>query len=236
MLFRSLVCLLLAGLASAQPPGREGGFFRFSPILSALDTDHDGSLSADEIGNAPKALRTLDKNNDGKITADELRPSFGPGGRGGPGGPEGPGGRGEGPSDATANINAELVKTLLEFDKDGDFQLTRDEVPARFQGLFERWDANKDGKLTRDELTKGASTQRAQTTRQGGPEGGRGQRLDPIMSALDTDNDGALSASEIDNSPAALKKLDKNGDGRLTEDEVRPNMGPMRGGPPREEK
>ena len=49
-------------------------------------------------------------------------------------------------------------------------------------------------------------------------------RNDPVMTALDADHDGALSADEIKNAPAALKKLDKNGDGKLTEDEVRPNF------------
>jgi len=44
------------------------------PLLAALDTDHDGSLSASEIDNAPESLRKLDKNGDGTITPDEMRP------------------------------------------------------------------------------------------------------------------------------------------------------------------
>ncbi len=36
------------------------------------------------------------------------------------------------------------------------------------------------------------------------------------MEALDTNHDGELSAEEIANAPASLKKLDKNGDGKLT--------------------
>lgn len=39
-----------------------------------FDTNHDGTLSADEIANSAAALRKLDKNSDGKLTADELRP------------------------------------------------------------------------------------------------------------------------------------------------------------------
>ncbi|HVV73183.1 MAG TPA: phospholipid-binding protein, partial [Verrucomicrobiae bacterium] len=33
---------------------------------------HDGVIDADEIANAPAALKTLDKNGDGKLTMDEL--------------------------------------------------------------------------------------------------------------------------------------------------------------------
>jgi hypothetical protein len=37
------------------------------PLIGALDANHDGVISADEIANAPKALATLDKNNDGQL-------------------------------------------------------------------------------------------------------------------------------------------------------------------------
>jgi hypothetical protein len=53
-------------------------------------------------------------------------------------------------------------------------------------------------------------------------------RADPVTLALDADHDGTLSAEEIKNAPVALRKLDKNGDGKLTEDEVRPNFPPRR--------
>lgn len=47
----------------------------------------------------------------------------------------------------------------------------------------------------------------------------------PSFQALDTDHDAVLSAEEIAAAPAALKTLDKNADGKLTEDEVRPQFG-----------
>jgi hypothetical protein len=40
-----------------------------------------------------------------------------------------------------------------------------------------------------------------------------------IVCALDANHDGVIDASEIANAPAALKALDKNGDGQLTPDE-----------------
>jgi Ca2+-binding EF-hand superfamily protein len=44
-------------------------------------------------------------------------------------------------------------------------------------------------------------------------------RLILVLGALDTDHDNVISASEIANAPAALKKLDNNHDGKLTAEE-----------------
>jgi len=42
-----------------------------SPVLSVLDTNHDGTVSADELAAAPVALAALDLNEDGVISPDE---------------------------------------------------------------------------------------------------------------------------------------------------------------------
>ena len=62
----------------APPPGRglrgPDGRHRPPPIavIGALDANHDGTVDATEIANAPEALKGLDKNGDGKLTPDEL--------------------------------------------------------------------------------------------------------------------------------------------------------------------
>jgi hypothetical protein len=67
------------------------------------------------------------------------------------------------------------------------------------------------------------------------PAPGQGPRrpppVDPIVAALDTNHDGVIDANEIANASAALKTLDKNGDGKLTPDEYRPHP-PERQSPP----
>ena len=75
----------------AQPPKSDtqnagpGGFRLPSPpLLSALDANADGEITADEIENAVAALKKLDKNSDGQLASDEMMP-FGRG-FGGPGG------------------------------------------------------------------------------------------------------------------------------------------------------
>ncbi|HEX4342397.1 MAG TPA: EF-hand domain-containing protein [Verrucomicrobiae bacterium] len=62
----------------------------------------------------------------------------------------------------------------------------------------------------------------------GGGPGGHRPPPSPIMMALDANHDGVIDASEISNAPAALKTLDKNGDGKLTQDELRPQRPPQK--------
>ncbi len=49
----------------------------------------------------------------------------------------------------------------------------------------------------------------------------------PVITALDVNHDGVIDANEIANASAALKKLDKNGDGKLTREELRPQRPPQ---------
>jgi len=53
------------------------------------------------------------------------------------------------------------------------------------------------------------------------PEG-RGRPVPPLIAALDANGDGVIDAVEISNAVAALSKLDVNGDGNLSLDELRP--------------
>lgn len=77
-------------------PGGQGGQRGPGPggprsqLMEALDTDKDGTLSADELKNATTSLAKLDKNNDGKLTQEEIRPQQRGGGQGRPqqGGPQ----------------------------------------------------------------------------------------------------------------------------------------------------
>src|SRR4051794_28968778 len=228
------VCGAAAIAAAAAQQTREfEGPRPGSRLAAALDADHDGVISAAEIRAAASALKTLDTDADGRVSGEELRPAFGPGGprEGGPGRR----GRGdeEGRGGASAASADELTDTLMAFDRNADGRLDRAEVPERFQGLFDRADANKDGALTRDELKQSAT---ASTPPEGGG-GGRGRRggregggfgrgrggpmADPLLRVLDTDHDGAISSSEIAGAAGALTTLDANGDGQLSSEEFR---------------
>jgi hypothetical protein len=72
--------------------------------------------------------------------------------------------------------------------------------------------------------TNGLNSVQAQERRPGGPEGAMMRMSNPLVTALDTNKDGVIDEKEIANAAVALKKLDKNGDGKLTEDELRPAL------------
>src|SRR5205823_1008337 len=66
-----------------------------------------------------------------------------------------------------------------------------------------------------------------------GPRGDGARPVPPLVAALDANHDGVIDESELAAATAALKTLDKNGDGKITMDEIRPprpNGGPG-GGP-----
>jgi len=109
---------------------------------------------------------------------------------------------GDGTIDATEIANSPAaLKTL---DKSGIGQITRDELrPPRPEGA--------------EKPEKGAKV---------GKAGGGKHEPSPLFAALDANKDGVIDAAEIANAPAALKTLDKNGDGQLTSDEYsRPRPG-----------
>lgn len=148
------------------------------PIINALDADGNGEISTAEMESAATALATLDKNNDGTLDASEIMPNrSGRGRRGGRAGRGGPGGQ-ERPRGGEGNGANGFVDRMLENDADGDGKVSSDEAPQRMQGFFDRLDEDKDGYLTKEELT--AAGQRWSGGGGGGGRrnggGGQGQR------------------------------------------------------------
>ncbi|MCA9260457.1 MAG: hypothetical protein KDA61_14695 [Planctomycetales bacterium] len=218
--------------AWAQPgrgEGGRGGRMRFSPLVAAIDTDADGEISASEIEAASSALKSLDANNDGKLTSDELRPApgQGPGARGGefggrdfggPGGPGGPGGQG-GQGGAVGG-----VERMMANDANKDGKLSADEVPQRMQQVIARADKDGDGLASQEELTA-LMGQRAARLGQGrgarGEEGGRGP-------------EGPRGDFGPRRSPEAFVdrafEFDADGDGKLSREELGRMMAAPRDG------
>jgi len=143
-----------------------------------------------------------------------------------PGGDPRPGPPPGGPRGGPPHRPPPLIAAL---DANHDGRIDATEI-ANSSAALAALDLNKDGQLSADELQPppppgAADGQQAPPPPPGGP-GRPGFKL-PLMTALDTDGDGVLSAQEIANAPTALKTLDKNGDGDLTPDEFH---GMARGG------
>jgi Ca2+-binding EF-hand superfamily protein len=128
-----------SGPAGRQQRGAD--VTRMDPILNALDANHDGVISAEEIAHASVALKALDVNGDGMLTPDELK--------------------------MRQATPADRVNHLLdEWDTDKDGKLTKAECPDRMQEQFDKIDTNKDGFLDKAELTAYFASQPAQRPRE----------------------------------------------------------------------
>lgn len=65
---------------------------------------------------------------------------------------------------------------------------------------------------------------------QGQGQGGFRPMPNPVITALDANGDGSIDEAELKNATAALKKLDKDNDGKLSQEELRPAGMGGRGG------
>ncbi|BDS08580.1 hypothetical protein NT6N_36200 [Oceaniferula spumae] len=140
----------------------------------------------------------------------------GPGGRPPHGPPHGPPpGGGNGGPEGDGPPPPPIMEAL---DKDEDGSISKDELAAAAEAL-KSLDANKDGKLTADEL----APEKPAGAKDDEKRGRRKPHVPPIMKALDTDENGEISAEELEGAAKALQELDSNNDGELSKMETRPN-------------
>ena len=149
-----------------------------------------------------------------------------------------------------AELTASRESWLTRVDTNKDGVASQAEIDASFQAgkkehlekMFTREDANKDGRLTRDETRiPSAWFERADTNKNGaltlaeatearknagprkhGAPGNEQGKVNPI----DQNGDGKVEKQELQNAAARqFARLDQNGDGNLTSDEFRRSHG-----------
>jgi len=123
------------------------------------------------------------------------------------------------PTDGTS---ARQHPSLQQLDKNGDGLLQRSETTAapRLASHFDAIDGNKDGALSRDEM----KASRAQSGGRGHHRGPGGHGQDGGIAKLDKDGDGRISEVEVASNPRLSKQfaaIDRNKDASLTRGEVR---------------
>lgn len=173
-----------------QPPTRP----ELCPLMLALDVDQSGDLSAEEIANAPEALRVLDVNGDGALTVDELCPESGCPGN-------------------TSNGNCDNPgKGLKDKGNAGKGYAYGHDKEKHGKGNAYGHSKDKGSKCGED----------GDEGKQDGQASCWCLRFCCLMQVLNTDGDCQLSAEEIANATEALLTLDQNGDGVLSAAELCP--------------
>ncbi|NQU44179.1 EF-hand domain-containing protein [bacterium] len=202
----ALVGLFLAGWAVAQPPRMGGGDTPRPPrvpqgtaltkAVNEADTDEDGMISRTEFIERMNAVfDELDEDDNGILDAKESVRAV----QGRPGQVWGPPPAGE-PRPALQGgmgmPESRWQKIAERFDMDKDGRISRDEWKGP-EGAFGDFDTNQDGFLTKEE----AAT--AQFDRQ------------------DADGDGRITLEEFKGGAEYFARLDVNADGAVTQEELK---------------
>ena len=212
-----------------------------SPLFDALDTNHDGIISADEIANASTALKALLKNGATQITREDVRPPR----------PAAPRERRERDEQGPPRPLSDADSFRPHHPPTTEDSTAEDAAPPRpHEGADRPMHrppplAPTDGPATDEhaqprhpvnddaDVAPHPADDSARDARDTGHPGAfrrdpserpshRFAPRSPLFEALDANHDGVISADEIANAPAALKTLEKNGSDQIKREDLRP--------------
>lgn len=189
-----IAAIAVAGVAHAgdMEPAHPAGY--------AVDANKDGIVSREEAKDHPRLAGSFDawdKNKDGSLDETEMTAHR---------------------EAMRAEMRAKVHERLKAADTDGDGSLSRKEVEASMPGLaakFDRMDADKDGKISRDEM---------HGFRMAGKKHER-KHLRMAFKSADKNGDGALDKAEAEAGMPKVAEhfatIDADQDGKVTHEELR---------------
>lgn len=116
------------------------------------------------------------------------------------------------------DIAAQAEAAFMQADQDKNGYVEKAELPENQQASFAGWDGNADGKVYPDELSAALRSERMPLLNRVRAVVTPGEHS--LLAALDANRDGSLSAREIHESAKRLRASDRDGDGRVTEEEI----------------
>jgi len=107
------------------------------------------------------------------------------------------------------NDHPRLEKMFEKHDVNKDGKITRDEMSEKRHKLFDKLDMDEDGAVTMQEAKEGHAKLRE-------------KHMAKFLMKIDTDSNGSISEAEFASfTMQKFKKADKDGDGNLTGDELK---------------
>lgn len=228
MILAGLCCLASSGVARGAevPPAVDA-----KALFVQLDANGDGTLGADEVPDDKKSLfdrlvRLGDGNADGKLSADEFAVGLA-GGESKTAAPADAGDAKSKPAKARPGRPGKAARPvpgrfLAQLDKNGDGKISPDEVPEErrenFLRLVARLDKDGDGALSKAEMPTGGPAQPASLQRDGA------QAAAAMFKRMDANGDGKVTADEVpeerrEQVARMIRRADKDGDGALSQAE-----------------
>jgi Ca2+-binding EF-hand superfamily protein len=205
MNIKRLALLSCVALGVAAPAFAEGAGGAGGGLFKTADTNKDGVVDQAEFqASRDKWFADLDTNKDGFITTDELK-AFGDKMHAEwqqKHADANTNGTQPAPDASRGDRMAQHILARVDTDKDG--KISKAEFDTESTALFKRLDKNSDGKIAADEVP----------ARHWGGKG-------PQFGMMDTDKDGKVTKAEFTAAEDKMfQKLDTNGDGVITPDEM----------------
>jgi Ca2+-binding EF-hand superfamily protein len=225
-----------AGAPGGPGGGRPGAGGQFDPgqFFRMMDRNGDGKVTPDEVPEERRErfkenLGRIDENKDGAASLEEFqkgfggrlagRPNSGTPGSSNPGNPN-PGNPNPPPGAPPMPGPAGPVLAALDADRDGE--LSADEI-SRASDALKKLDRDRDGKLTRMEIAPRPQMAGGNP----GTPGAQGERPDgarmlAYFKQQDKDGDGKLSKDEVgERMRENFDRIDGNSDGKLDDTELK---------------